>query len=223
MMNEGSGNTVNDSSGNGNHAALTGVVWKDNALYYDGVAYGTVLNSPSLTAITDRVTISFWILSDYTSGINRSILAWEGWGYSYGILMLDAVSVRFVLQGTDGDGYITSATDLPRDVWHKVTCVYDGATAKIYINGLEDLSVATTGSITGSTDNLLLGAATTATWHLDGGLDNVLIWSRPLAPAEVASLYIDPYQMFRRDPVYKWYEEPAAGGIVILRRRRESA
>ena len=86
---------------------------------------------------------------------------------------------------------IATSGDLLDNQWVHVAAVYDGATMKLYKDGVEVGSVAKTGSITTNSGvSAWIGGnppgATDRAW--DGQIDDVRVYSRALTAAEIAVL-----------------------------------
>jgi len=99
----------------------------------------------------------------------------------------------------------------------------------LYVDGILDSEVTSADQVTvGALAKLLrIGDVELVGASSYGYTDNAHIYNRALSSAEIASLYINPYQMFEHDPIELWAAAAASAvtdtGIVILRRRRECA
>ena len=97
-------------------------------------------------------------------------------------------AIHFGCNGLTG-GNVNGSAIVTTDTWRHVALVYDGAQASIYIDGLLDVSVESTGQINVSAYNLYIGENSQATGRqLGGSVDDVRIYNRALSPAEVAGL-----------------------------------
>ncbi len=75
---------------------------------------------------------------------------------------------------------LTGSAVLPKDTsWHQVVGTYDGSEMRLYLDGEAAGSLASTLSITTTTQQLILGDK--------GGADETSIYERALTPAEVAA------------------------------------
>ena len=193
-LDDGVGNTAEDSSDNGNHGTLQNMDNSDwvaghegGALKFDGVDdYIEVSDSPGLD-ITDSLTIELWskILCCGRGGVSKLPLSapYNGYllkfSYNYGGTLND---VQF---STDGDD-LNAPNLLTMDNWHQITAVYDhaGGTKKIYLNGIEVASKAYSGGITANGLDLWIGRSEGDTYH-SGLLDEVAIYNRSLSSDEV--------------------------------------
>ncbi len=88
---------------------------------------------------------------------------------------------------------VDSVNDIPNNTWTHITCTYDQATAKIYINGQMEKSVVLNKTLkydTTSTGNLYIGAgkaSPTTTW--DGQIDDVQIFNYALTQDQIQTVY----------------------------------
>jgi hypothetical protein len=87
--------------------------------------------------------------------------------------------------GTNLDG----ATTIPTTSWTQVVCTYDGTTAKLYVNGVSDVSSAAR-TVTSNTIDFLVGAVnpTTPATFFGGLIDDVRIYEGALTQAEITPL-----------------------------------
>src|SRR5690606_602355 len=72
---------------------------------------------------------------------------------------------------------VIGATALPNGEWIHIAGVYNGSTAKVYVNGVEDGSVAATGSVSGGGAALTIGRSNRFGRYFDGKIIDVRFWS----------------------------------------------
>jgi hypothetical protein len=80
---------------------------------------------------------------------------------------------------------VFSPAPLPINTWTHVAGTYDGATVKIYTNGVLAASFAQTGAIAPSTDGLFIGGNPYYGHNFLGTIDEVRIYNRALSAGEV--------------------------------------
>jgi hypothetical protein len=191
-----------------------------------GTYPGTVVGSPLRTAGADGNAISFDGINDgVTTGVpllsNRTFFTIAGW-YRSPLTTGNRVAlwgqndvVEFGISGpnlfvfTPSGGSLSVPLPTPNE-WHHVTCVGDGASLKIYINGL----LAASG---GNYVSTVYGSSTvsgfnigTATWDTSGNwftgqIDEVRLYDRALNDIEVYALGGTPVTnqppVFTTDPI----------------------
>ncbi len=190
---EGSGTTAKDTSGNGNNGTINGnpqwVAGKiGGALSFDGAGNYVDCGKGASLVIRDAITISCWIkIASFTRDW-ETILGMGDDSYRMSRSATNGNSIHFGCNGPTG-GNLDANTVVNTDTWRHVALVYDGTNKIIYIDGLEDARVASTGRINASAYNLYIGAnSQQANRNLKGVVDDVRIYNRPLSAAEVAGL-----------------------------------
>ena len=199
---EGSGTVASDDSGLDNDAELrSGATWGSGrlggALVLDGVDdVAAVADSLSLEGFTDALTVTAWVhrpaaQSGWRMVVSRQLTT-DGsdqfhLSFYYG-------QPRFGLNTANGGNQYVGAGTAPLGEWVHLAGVYDGATIKLYVNGVERASMVKTGAIRSSVRPVLVGGnANTAdplaaTQYLAGRIDEVRLYTRALTPTEVAEL-----------------------------------
>ncbi len=99
---------------------------------------------------------------------------------------LDRVAVFY-----DNGGNITEegTTALVAGVWYHAAQTYDGATIRLYLNGVEEGNWAEGSLSAPSADSVQIGCNYAATRLFDGILDDVRLYSRALCATEVDAIY----------------------------------
>lgn len=91
---------------------------------------------------------------------------------------------QFVVITSSGLKKCNGTTQLPANQWHHLAGTYDGASVKLYVNGVLERTVAHTGTLSTASTTIWLGGASTARF-LDGLLDEVRIWSDARTESEI--------------------------------------
>ncbi len=94
--------------------------------------------------------------------------------------------------GTSGptNGNLNGATSINDGVWHHIVAVYNGANKYIYLDGVQDATVAATGAITANATALRIAENAQATGrYWAGWIDEVSLYNVALTPAEVLDHY----------------------------------
>jgi hypothetical protein len=193
QFDEGGGTTAADASGNGHIGTFQGgVTWAPgrfgNAVHINGTDGVVVVpNAPDLNPTT-AISITAWVNADTWANGNRRILQKGDNDNQYRLLEENGV-FKFDLSGVSNG---TLTTDLPSaGVWHFIAATYDGATMKIYFDGVLVAQQAASGAIATSTNNLNIGSKTpggTLGNHFLGLLDEVRVYSVALSAEYISYL-----------------------------------
>jgi len=211
-LDEGSGTTAYDSSGNGNDGTLQGnpqwVTGKiGGALQFDGDDSVNLGNANMLNLGTDNWTITAWIKTTITGtgDDNKGTVFANGGDWSGGIRFTLAVSESqegSITLTTDDDStkvQATSSATVNDGVWHHVVGMRDGTTLNVYIDGILDgtNSVPAGYNLSGTSQHdAYIGTITDHTnnslrkYFRDGAIDDVRIYSRALTQAEIEQVMI---------------------------------
>ncbi len=143
-------------------------------------------NDPSIQIFTGNHSYSFWVKKPVVS---------EAYIVGYGIdsvVIFNADGrIRFYTGGlAAADLY--STTSLSANTWHHVVCTYDtNGDKKIYIDGSEDNSISTSGTISTNGLRLTIGAKYVGSYShfFAGNIDEVAIWNRVLTSCDAAGIY----------------------------------
>lgn len=199
-LDEASGLSTLDSSGNGNHGILVnGPAWTSgrggSALQFDGVNdYVDIGNAPSLNA-AGAITIAAWVRPAL---LNRAqfVVAKDNLpsGQLQYFLRLQGNAVRMGVRTTI-DNFITSPPALVLNTWQHVAGVYDGGKMQIYVNGQPaGAPVNANGTMTDNGVSARIGRRQDAALPFQGVIDDVEIYDRALNAAEIQGLFLQPSQ-----------------------------
>ena len=165
------GQTVSDSSTNGNNGTLNGsATYSTDAptgpstSYYSGSfngssAYVEAPNSSSLN-IVGSLTMEAWIKlpsvpTSYQPILDHSpSLGNEG---GYDMYVTDTGKARMDIFYYPSYQYLIGATTLTANVWHHIAGVYDGSQLRLYVDGHLDGSVNLSSPMTGTAVQLRIG------------------------------------------------------------------
>jgi hypothetical protein len=192
-MDEGAGDTANDSSGNGNHGTLIdSVQWAagqiGGALKFDGSpGYLLIPHGDSLRLINQGdFTITMWFRQDVVTGIANLLQQTDLNGTGRTLLLADsATGIRTYLGGTSTvSGVIEEA-----GIWYHVALIVTegGATDTInfYIDGEPSGTPAQVGSEDSEGDYLIgTNKGLDGRW-LNGLVDDVRLYNHALSEAEI--------------------------------------
>jgi len=217
-FNESNGGTAADGSSNSNDGELLGFAGNaftnaqvDNGLDFDGAgAFVAVNDSDSLNALTGEASIAFWVnlrsygeLEDVGNYTRESSYILRK-GNHLGLRIVNdpgTVTRTFTVRsgaGNDGGGVAKGGWEInaPQgsiqlDEWQHITVVYRNGTITLYRNGIP-MAEPADGSLGAPNDlPLTIGSyddVDTALRYLNGTLDELSIWQRPISEAEVLEL-----------------------------------
>ncbi|MGE3166754.1 MAG: LamG-like jellyroll fold domain-containing protein [Planctomycetota bacterium] len=197
---DGAGSTVLDSSGNDNDGVLRGAtrvpgVFGD-AMRGDGVEGSVDLGTLDLPA-TSELTIALWCRPDSFSipdarFVSKAVgyeLADQYWTFSTHL----GNQLRFRLRNGTNVKTLTVASSLTTGVWTHIAAVYNGSSMRIYQDGVQLASTGRTGAVgRNPAARVAIGDAPGGGRAFAGAIDDVRIYTRALAPAELVDLMGQP-------------------------------
>lgn len=161
-----------------------------SALDFDGTNdKATIPDSPSLRPL-NGLTVAAWIKPDVLSGVKAVVDKRRSGSADSYVLTTTGTQARFCASETDTQ--CANGGTLTTGVWQLLTGTYDGATIRTYINGVQVATRAWSNPLTYSTFPVLIGSedqAGTLTFYFNGMIDEVRIYDRAMAPAEILTIY----------------------------------
>lgn len=197
-----SGSIVPDVSGNGRNGTLVNgaLMTTSGGVKFDGV--NDYLNVGKFDVPGKALSISAWVWADSLTNcpyydcriISKSTSTAEQDHYFMisPIKVGSAIRLRFRLKTNGVTSTLIAATgNLSTKTWFHVAAVYDGATMRIYKDGVEVGSMAKSGNMTSNSNAFVwIGGnspgAKSRPWK--GQIDDVSIYSYALTKAEIADL-----------------------------------
>lgn len=215
-LNESSGPSAADSTGNGHTGTLVNMEDGDwvagklnNGLIFDS-AGNEYINAGTSTDFefetTDAFSVEFWLKTTETASnaflISRNQASSPNRGWTITLGNTGTGLVAFVMKD-DNDDFIKRIgdTNIADDAWHHVLVTYDGSANRsginIYIDGaLETIADAGVASLSGSTaiggGEFLAFMASNGLGGVNfcaGTLDNVLVYGSELTASQVTARY----------------------------------
>jgi hypothetical protein len=200
-LDDGSGTTAADASGNGNSGTLVnGPAWTagrlGQALAFDGVddsvqiAHAATLNNYPLT-------VAFWLKTDDATGLHGIVNKYLPSSLNgYQVFVNNGNLCAWYFRDAsnyvwDGTACTLSTPGVADNQWHHVAFVVDAAGGRLYVDGVQKTARVWTGTAGGpsTVQNLSLGQYPgTAQPYFSGVLDDVRIYPRALSAAEAAGL-----------------------------------
>ena len=199
-LDEGSGSTVSDSSGNAHHGGLgSEVTWAGNgrsggnALAFANLPGGevTVADASSLRfGANDNYTVSFWVKVDAIPAGSQALFFKGNKPELIGIYLLNSGIVNY----TAGSWrHVRSNTPIAIGTWQHIVAIQDSAHAndkrRLYINGAQVASRNSTES-SASEGDLFIGSRGKSNGYeaFAGYLDEIRIYDRALTDVEIGAL-----------------------------------
>lgn len=185
---------ANDSSGGGNNGTVAGAVQTtgqtsapNTAYAFSASAAAQVLTFTSPGSLGANITASAWVRpTSYPT--ERSTIIESINPYAYYVSLNTDGSLQSYRFGTNPAGYHTTAAGtVPLNQWTHVAITWDSLSVNLYINGVLQRTVATTG--TGVTGSQIIVGAESVSRQFIGSIDDVRIYNRTLPQTDVAKLY----------------------------------
>lgn len=216
-LDECTGTTLNDSSGNGNNGSLTlgasgqttagdcntnaSTAWyngrsgkfNSGSLNFDGVSDYVTISGTTFEGFTttSRLTLAAWIKSDAAgSANNRAILT----RYTAGQDVYSLDIVNGVLSfSTNGTVRASGTTNLNSSgaTWYHVTVAWDrdvSSTIRLYVNGVPDGTGTLSSAYTNYNQPIVIGSNNGNGNYFDGQIDDVQVFDYALTETQIKTL-----------------------------------
>jgi hypothetical protein len=206
-LNEGTGSSTIDQSGNGNGGTWSGTPAGNGGTYYAAGKVGSyagyfngntgndsVVTNGTVGALTSNFTVVAWInnpsfssVGDFTV-VGDRLNAASGWEIETPTSGNSAALLWRTFYGSSGNIY--SAYMLNSGTWYQVAAVQLNGSALLYVNGAQVLSQSITNPVAGSQAFAIgyIGVGSGGSSWL-GSIDDVRIYNRTLSAAEIQALY----------------------------------
>lgn len=233
-----SGGKLLDLSGYGKHGTLTNFGFSATSGWNRGKEGGLALLLDGTNDYVDlgdnfgglaKITVSCWVMSTSVPGAGTVREIISKWGNeaafdttdSFVLNYGDPDGLRWYLGGPDA-GCISSG-GFSANVRYHVAGTYDGATARLYINGHQAVSGVASGTLNaaaGTTSRIGGAAAPSGQLPHIGTIEDIRIYNRALDASEVFAMY-DPRTRWdlrtqRSTTAYSLPFVAASGGIAKL-------
>lgn len=192
-LDEGTGSTATDVSGQKNNATLVGGATWDNAGKYgkaialDGTGYLNVPSSASL-ALAPAMTLEAWIyptaLSGFVTVIRQDryfLYAGSDPGYCPAV-----ASAPIGGYSTPDNQYICGTSIPPLNQWSHLTVTYDGSSITFYLDGNIVASQPSTPAMVSASANVTIGASAFGE-NFIGRIDEPRIYNYARSPTQIVS------------------------------------
>jgi hypothetical protein len=194
-LDQTTGTTATDSSLAASHGTVNGTAnWATDCAstsvfdFNGSTNYISITNASHLQP-TSALTIAAWIKGDsWGAGSSCDAILRKGDANpnNYQLDISDG-RVELLLDGSEPTGY-RGNTVLSTSQWYHVAAVWDGATVRIFVNGvLDNTPPARTGTIGIDTRALNIGGRSGAD-QFDGMIRDIRFWNRAISDADVQKL-----------------------------------
>jgi len=202
-LDEGAGNVASDSSGNGYDGTLLGqpqwVAGPDDsgvAMAFNPTDACIGIECPTFdpTDGTGQFSFAIWAFWDGEETYHHFFTKSDGWGQATMMFQLElwgghTSDTYFNRIGVSYDPDSVPFYLMPKNEWTHLAFVYDGTDMVVYLNGVDDMGPKAIAIGTEATDaRTVIGVADNDERVWTGVLDDVQIYSRPLAAGEVAKI-----------------------------------
>ena len=198
-LEEQSGAILQDATVNKNNARLHGNPARINgkkgqALNLNGATEFALVPDKSALSITKAITLSAWVkpAKKGTQYIIKKAIYAKADGYELSLADNGYFFFR-INEARAGNTYrLDAKKPYPFDgkTWVHLAATFDGRTIKLYVNGIENNSrtFMAPQQIRTNSQQVAIGAQPDGRYKLKGGIDDVRIYNKALAPAEVQQL-----------------------------------
>ncbi len=191
-FNEGTGSTVYDASGNGNSGQISGATWTNSgkygsALVFNGSSARVNINDSASLHLTSAMTLEAWVNPSTVSSAWRDIIYKGNDNYFLeGTTPTKAAPCAGATIGqSNAVAYGTKA--LATITWTHLAETYDGTMLRLYVNGVQVSTLAQTGNIIASTNQLQIGGDSIYGQYFKGTIDEVRVYNVALTAAQIQS------------------------------------
>jgi hypothetical protein len=152
------------------------------SISFDGI--NDYLDAGKVLNLNTSFTVSSWVKRNST---NKTILSKRNNAFTTGYDLSINSAGRAEMSWINGTKQtITSSVVIPSGIWHNVAVTYNGTTAKLYIDGILDVSLAMP-NVPANTQSFLIAAAdgVATTSFFNGGIDEVRVWNVALTDKQL--------------------------------------
>jgi len=198
-LNDGTGTSAADATGNGHTATwTTGLTWQpgkvgSKSLGCDGVNATTVTGGLPTTAPYSYV---FWIqgtTTPPTSGNNQIVVhngdTSDSFGFAWGSPTTGFDQAAYTQDASGNYIAVRLTTPLQAGQWYHVGVTFDNTTLRIYLNGVQQSTAAVTTMKGATGDFHFCGTPAGTSTYFAGQLDEVKVWNYALTAAQVLQEY----------------------------------
>jgi len=198
LFDEGQGNTVKDSSDNGNDGVIEGAQWATgkfgSGLLFDGETTRVVIPSSDSLNPPEQVTVEAWIFpKELHDDINAVAQKWGDTSnrrqYQLGAIAVEGTA-RFYVSHTGTDHQRPVGEGVPVNEWTHIAGTFDGDTIRVFINGKLSAELDSPGELHQSDLDFFIGGygpdeEYSENRHFNGIIDEVRVSDVALTEDEI--------------------------------------
>jgi hypothetical protein len=189
-FNEASGTSVFDNSGNGNAGVVAGAAWNSagkfgSALAFNGISNWVTINDAAKLDLTTGMTLEAWVKPTALADWRTVLMKESSNGLAYALYASDSSSHPSGWIRRSSDVSAIAASALPLNTWSHLAATYDGVSLRLFLNGTQVATRAVSGAVSVSASPLRIGGNSVWSEYFAGLIDEVRIYNRALAAAEI--------------------------------------
>jgi hypothetical protein len=203
MLNESSGTTFGDSSGNGRTLTKNGTITLGVSTGMTNVATGVTFGgttsdfisraTESALNITGDLTYEAWFKISALPGAQWYFMSkgFDGTNSSYGFFVNSAGALNVNAFGVGGAGMVAGGA-VSTGSWHHVVFTRSGANGVIYLDGVSTVTSSGMSGPSATTTRFMVGAADlngTANSPITGSMAAIAVYNTALSGARVSAHY----------------------------------
>jgi Concanavalin A-like lectin/glucanases superfamily len=214
---EGEGENVSDTTGDGHTATVEGAAWTTHGRYGGAMEFDAskedVLKIPASPELDfgEEFTLEAWVRPSGATNKDAPLIDKQAAGHrGYFLYEGGKVSDRPYGAVSEEQEYVHAEDPLPADAWSHVALTFTGNRSYLYVDGeLVDNGAAE--PFVDPEGELEIGGSTDTSDFFDGRIDEVRIYNRGLDPAEVVADMEAPIQTPKQGPVAAWTFDEGEG------------
>jgi hypothetical protein len=189
-FNQGSGVQATDASGQGNTGTISSATWTTagkfgGALSFNGTSSWVTVADAAALHLTTGMTIEAWVNPDSGAAWRSVVLKEDAGGLAYALYSSNNASRPAGYVHTNIDVGLNGTSAVPLNTWTHLAVTYDGATLRMFVNGVQASSLAVAGSVAVTSGTLRIGGNSVWGEYFKGVIDEVRIYNRALTAAEI--------------------------------------